>query len=186
MALSHAILAALLDDACSGYDLTKKFAGSVGFFWKASHQQMYRELGKLEAQGYLQAEAVAQSDRPNKKIYAVTAAGREYLAGWIAQAGEVSPVRDEMLVKVFAGTLVDPNTLIAELERHRSQHRDRLVIYQGIEKLYFSTDALPYADLCRYQTLKFGMRYEESWLAWCEEAIASLQAATPDPMATPI
>jgi len=39
MALAHAILSALTECPCSGYDLTKQFDGSLGFFWKASYQQ---------------------------------------------------------------------------------------------------------------------------------------------------
>ena len=31
----------------SGYELAKTFDSSIGFFWKADHQQIYRELSKL-------------------------------------------------------------------------------------------------------------------------------------------
>jgi DNA-binding PadR family transcriptional regulator len=74
MALSHAILSALTDRPCSGYDLAKQFDGSVGFFWHASHQQIYRELTKLEQQGLVTAEAIAQAGKPDKKVYRVTEA----------------------------------------------------------------------------------------------------------------
>lgn len=36
MSLAHAILASLIENSCSRYDLTKGFDGSVGFFWQAS------------------------------------------------------------------------------------------------------------------------------------------------------
>ena len=48
MALSHAIMTALLEDDLSGYELAKRFDTSLGFFWRASHQQIYQELRKLE------------------------------------------------------------------------------------------------------------------------------------------
>ena len=51
MALAHAILATLMDCPCSGYDLRKRFEGSVGFFWQASFQQIYRELGQARRAG---------------------------------------------------------------------------------------------------------------------------------------
>ena len=35
MALSHAIMTALLEEDLSGYDLAKKFDMSLGFFWQA-------------------------------------------------------------------------------------------------------------------------------------------------------
>jgi DNA-binding PadR family transcriptional regulator len=62
MALSHAILATLVGGAFSGYDLRKQFEGSVGFFWQASFQQIYRELNKLEEQGWVHSQAVHQGD----------------------------------------------------------------------------------------------------------------------------
>lgn len=48
MALSYAILAALFNQPCSGYDLVKRFNKSVECFWSASHQQIYKALAKLE------------------------------------------------------------------------------------------------------------------------------------------
>jgi len=47
MALGEAILVCLTERPMSGYDLAKNFDASIGFFWKSSHQQIYRELGKL-------------------------------------------------------------------------------------------------------------------------------------------
>ena len=47
MALGDAILACLTEHPMTGYELAKTFDSSIGFFWKADHQQIYREL--LEA-----------------------------------------------------------------------------------------------------------------------------------------
>jgi hypothetical protein len=44
-----------------GYDIRKRFEGSVGFFWQANFQQIYRELGKLEEQGLVRSEAIASN-----------------------------------------------------------------------------------------------------------------------------
>ena len=49
MSLPHAILTALLEKPSSGLELTRRFDRSIGYFWSATHQQIYRELGKLEA-----------------------------------------------------------------------------------------------------------------------------------------
>ena len=40
MALTHAILTALLEEDLTGYELAKQFDVSLGFFWTASHQQI--------------------------------------------------------------------------------------------------------------------------------------------------
>ncbi|MCX7595443.1 MAG: PadR family transcriptional regulator, partial [Fischerella sp.] len=84
MALAHAILASLIGRPCSGYDLAKQFDGSVGFFWQATHQQIYRELSKLETQGWITSEIISQEGRPDKKLYSVTELGKQQLKEWIA------------------------------------------------------------------------------------------------------
>lgn len=174
MALSHAILATLLGQTLSGYDLRKQFEGSVGFFWQASFQQIYRELTKLEEQGFLTYETVHQETRPDKKLYRVTEAGRQYLRDWIAEPGEVAPLRDELLVKLFAGYLVSRSTILAELQQHRRQHTERLAVYRQLEQNFFGGSNLSIADKFRYMTLRNGIRYETEWLVWCDEAIETL------------
>ncbi|MBF2063111.1 MAG: PadR family transcriptional regulator [Calothrix sp. C42_A2020_038] len=177
MAISHAILAALLDSACSGYDLSKKFAGTVGFFWHATQQQIYRELSKLEEEGYIVAEVVKQEGRPDKKVFSVTETGKEYLRRWILEPSEVSPIKDELLVKVFASCVVPKNKIIKELENHRAQHQDKLKAYRAIAEKYFvDPQTLPLAEKYRYVTLQQGIRYEVEWLKWCEDTIEFLRA----------
>jgi DNA-binding PadR family transcriptional regulator len=83
MAIAHAILVSLVDCPASGYDLAKQFEASVGFFWRATHQQIYRELTKLEEQGWISAEVISQENRPDKKLYSVTDLGKQQLIEWI-------------------------------------------------------------------------------------------------------
>jgi DNA-binding PadR family transcriptional regulator len=175
MSLSHAILATLSNGCYSGYDLSKQFAGSVGFFWYATQQQIYRELTKLEVQGYLSAELVRQENRPDKRMLSITAAGKEYLREWISQPGTISPIKDDLLVKLFAGHLVDRQTILIELQHHRTQHQAALNTYLEIERQVFEDSAkCDGADELRYLTLLNGMELETAWLAWCERAIAML------------
>ncbi|PSB55370.1 PadR family transcriptional regulator [Chamaesiphon polymorphus] len=177
MALSHAILAALNDRACSGYDLAKRFDGSVGFFWNATHQQIYRELTKLEEQSQIEAQLIEQEHRPDKKIYTLTEEGEELLRSWIETPSTVSPIKDDLLVKIFAGTIVSPQTIVAELKHHRIQHLESLHTYQAIADRFFP-DRSQFSDVGRYQyiTLRQGIRIETEWLAWCEEAIELLES----------
>jgi DNA-binding PadR family transcriptional regulator len=176
MSLSHAILATLSNACYSGYDISKQFAGSVGFFWYATQQQIYRELSKLEEQGYLSAEVIRQENRPDKKMLSITETGKEYLREWIIQPGKVTPVKDDLLVKIFAGYLVDQSMIMEELEHHRLQHQETLNTYRQIESQFFENPAEcdNFAKL-RYLTLLNGIQLEKGWLSWCEEAIAMLK-----------
>ena len=49
MSLAHALLTSLQEKSSSGYDLARRFDKSIGFFWRATHQQIYRELARMEA-----------------------------------------------------------------------------------------------------------------------------------------
>ncbi len=60
MALSHTIMTALLEDDFTGYGLAKYFDTSMGFFWRASHQQIYQELRKMAEKEWLSARVVEQ------------------------------------------------------------------------------------------------------------------------------
>ena len=48
------------------------FDPSIGFFWKADHQQIYRELSRLRDRGHIQGREVVQSGKPNKLVYTLT------------------------------------------------------------------------------------------------------------------
>ena len=176
MALAHAILSALMDRPRSGYDLAKYFDSSVGFFWDASHQQIYRELSKLETEGYLTSEKIDQEGRPNKKLFHVTATGKAFLQNWIAKPSELSPIKDDLLVKLFAGNSVPKEIILKELAHHRQQHCKRLEEYRAIaQELFHSPGSLPVENQYQYLTLHHGIRAETGWLAWCDEAILFLR-----------
>jgi DNA-binding PadR family transcriptional regulator len=173
MALSHAILALLTDNPYSGYDLAKDFDQTVNFFWQASHQQIYRELAKLEEQGLISVEIVSQDGRPNKKLFHITEAGMAHLAKWVAESKEIMPIKEELLVKLWSGRLVPNSNLIAEIEAHREFHVQKLANFQRIEQEFFG-DLQP-ADFCGYLVLRRGIRYEADYIAWCDEALELLR-----------
>ncbi len=137
-------------------------------------------MSKLEKMGLLQSEAIRQSHRPDKKIYSVTPKGLNYLRQWILEPGAAPPTRDELLVKTFAGHLVDWPAFKALLEQQRGQHLERLAIYRRIQETYFSDPpTLPRHSRFQYATLRKGIRFEESWLAWCDEMMTLLQPVPP-------
>jgi DNA-binding PadR family transcriptional regulator len=178
MALAHAVLSLLSNEPYSGYEIAKEFQGSVGFFWQASHQQIYRELKKLEEQGLVRMEEVNE-DRPlNKKIYYITDSGKHTLAEWIDRDNELGVVREDILVKLFAGHLVDSKVLIRQLEQQRRLLKKELANLQKTEKEFFSNlEELDYNGCCQNMTLQMGLRYYQTWIDWCDESIEKLQKA---------
>jgi len=175
MSLAHAILVSLIEKSCSGYDLAKRFDGSVGFFWQASHQQIYRELSKLDKLGWITSEIIIQEGRPDKKVYSVTQQGTLQLQEWIAQPCQPTPVKDDLLVKIFSGYIVSEQTILQELEHHRKAHIEKLSTYRDLEQKYFQNPQ-QFTQVAKFQylTLRKGIRDETQWVDWCNEAIKLL------------
>ncbi|NJL80136.1 MAG: PadR family transcriptional regulator [Richelia sp. RM2_1_2] len=175
MSLAHTILATLGSESYSGYDLWKKFSQTSRYYWQASQQQIYRELGKLEKDGAITSVLIPQEGRPNKKLYRVTEQGIKTLKTWLVEPSEPMAIREELLVKVIAAKLVPKTVILQEIERHRQIHLQQLSVYQEIEQQEFSDiSQLSYERKCLYITLRCGIRYENYRIAWCEEAIALL------------
>ncbi len=181
MALSHAIMTALLDEELSGYDLARKFETSLGFFWAASHQQIYQELRKLAAAGALTATAVPQDGRPDKIVYALTEAGHEELDAWVTETSRRKPAKDDLFVKLYNVGHTDPAPILAELAERRDEHAAKLALYERIRaKHYADPQTLEPHRRGIFLALDAGLRYERMFVAWCEDALALLCAKRSD------
>ncbi|MEJ1931002.1 PadR family transcriptional regulator, partial [Nostoc sp. NIES-2111] len=122
MGLSQAILTCLINAPHSGYDLSKVFSESVGYFWQASQQQIYRELSKLESAGLIVSEVIPREGRLDKKVYSITEQGKQHLIEWMHKPSEPDIIREDLLVKIFSGGIVPVNVLIEDVVRHRRIH----------------------------------------------------------------
>lgn len=173
MALSHAILASLIGGKpCSGYDLAKQFNSSLGHFWKATHQQIYRELARLESQDMVISELVPQDDRPDKKVYRVTDRGKEYLLDWVSKPSPPIMTKVDLLAKFHIGYLAPPEDIFREIKTLKKRHEDSLVKYRELEKkLFDNPESLSLKAKFRYLNLKMGINYEEAWIDWIDEAL---------------
>ncbi|MET8776576.1 PadR family transcriptional regulator [Nocardia sp. NPDC004654] len=187
MALEHALLVSLTERAGSGYELARRFDKSIGYFWSATHQQIYRVLKRMEESGWLDSESVAQEGKPDKKVYSVNEAGRAELARWIAEPSPTDLPRGELGVKIRGAAYGDLDALCAEVARHRDQHAQRLEVYRLIEKKDFAApDQLSGTALHQYLVLRGGIRVEIGFIEWCDEVLQALRpsasAPHPDPM----
>ena len=134
MALGDAILVCLTERPMTGYELAKTFDTSIGFFWKADHQQIYRELTRLRDRGHIQGREVVQSGKPNKLVYTLTAEGGAALRHWAARPSVPPSIKDDLLVRLCALDSIDIDPLRADLMARLEYHRDRLSRYERILK----------------------------------------------------
>ncbi|MGX4694016.1 PadR family transcriptional regulator [Streptomyces sp. JNUCC 63] len=171
MSLPHAILTALLEKPSSGLELTRRFDKSIGYFWSATHQQIYRELGKLEADGLIRTLPSEQPARGQKKSYEVLPAGRAELARWTAAAQEPKPHRDALLLRLRAAAVVGTAGLEADLRRHLDLHERQLAEYREIERRDFPPGGDSPEDRLRHLVLRAGIDLETFWTQWLRHAL---------------
>ena len=175
MSLKHAILVLLEQKPGSGYDLAQRFKGGIGHFWNASHQQIYQELKKLDSQQLVEFELQSQSERPDRKHYRITAAGRTALKAWLQEPTRPERLNSALLVKIYAANLAEPAALVVELEQNLLEHRKRLDEYLSLEQSYLEKGkGLSRKQSLMYMTLRSGIRYEWNWIELLHEAKALL------------
>lgn len=177
MALEHAILVSLGERSGSGYELTRRFDKSIGFFWRATHQQIYRVLKRMLDDGWITVEPVAQEGKPDKKVYSVGPAGREELARWLAEPGEPVELRTDLAVKIRGAAFGDLAAIAGEVARHRAVHAERVAAYQAIEAADFPDGARHAGPtLHQYLVLRGGIAAERAFVAWCDEVLTAMES----------
>lgn len=175
MALTHAILTALLDDDFTGYELAKKFDVSLGFFWRASHQQIYQSLKRLSSDGLIDAREVIQTGKPDKRIYSLKELGRQHLDSWVVGETKKRRTTDELFIKLYNVGYSSTETIVKAVEQRQQDHQERLVLYRKIQtRNYADPTELPDHKKGIYLALLAGIHQEQSGLAWCDEALVLL------------
>jgi DNA-binding PadR family transcriptional regulator len=176
MALAHTLLSMLLVEPRSGYDLSKEFDEYIDCFWSATSQQIYRELGKMEDQGWIVAETIPKEGRPDKKLYSIQESGKQVLVEWMYEPAEPTPIREDLLVKVKAGYLISKDSLLRELDRRKKIHQKMHAFLSETEKQEFKAQESPSIEMkFHHLTLRRGIRYHQEWVEWCDEAMTAIE-----------
>lgn len=176
MALEHAILVSLAERSASGYELARRFDASIGHFWSASHQQIYKVLARMEADAWVTADVVVQGTRPDKKVHAITVRGRQELAAWTSQPAPLEQVRSAFAVKLRALPFGDTGAIADDVETRRRAHVEQLEYYRtSASRFYPDPDAISDAQLGGWLVLRGGILSEEAAIAWCDEILQRLR-----------
>jgi DNA-binding PadR family transcriptional regulator len=176
MSLSHAVLTSLLEKSSSGYDLARRFDKSIGFFWHATHQQIYRELGRMEAAGWIESSSAPDAGKTRKRMYRVLPLGQQELLRWVAEPSAPIDLRDEFMVRLRADAAMGPLGLDMELQRRIALHQEKLQTYRAIEARDFSQGQVLSREACiHHMILKKGILYEEASIQWAQEMLPILR-----------
>src|SRR5215471_7947141 len=173
---SYILLGMLSAQERSGYDLKLLLDKQVHHvYWSPAKSQIYGELRRLEQAGLATMTEVEQTNRPDKRLYRITPAGREALQQWLASP-DVEP--DVFKSHLFFGHLMPRQDLIAQLERRQQKMTAELEGYEKREQevrdsMQATGDEahLPFLLL----TFQFQRTMLQAAMRWTTEAVAQLK-----------
>lgn len=166
IALRHALLGLLQAGPRHGYELKQAFEDVLAGTWEVNPGQIYTTLARLERDGLVANELVAQDGRPDKKVFRLTEAGRAELNNWFETTLSDQWPRDEFLVKLLIYRIVhgsDGRPLIWQQRRsHLETIRELMKLRQQstnpIQRLLLERTALH-------------LEAEIRWLDQCEQEL---------------
>jgi DNA-binding PadR family transcriptional regulator len=115
--MRHAVLALLADEPAHGYEIKRALEQRFGtVIAPLNAGQVYTTLQRLQRDELVADDAVAQSGRPDKRVYRLTAAGRQALEEWLGAPSAPTKLRDDFFMKLVLAHsmgLADPAELLA-------------------------------------------------------------------------
>jgi len=119
--VQEVLLALLAKESSHGYDLRARVQLALGPLADALNAgHVYVTLNRLEKAGLVTSQRVGQTDRPDRKVYELTAPGRARVMEWLADTSWPKPAPAEFHLKLVAAAaagLGDPVRLI-DGQRH--------------------------------------------------------------------
>jgi DNA-binding PadR family transcriptional regulator len=111
------VLALLAKEPSYGYELRARLRHALGPLGEAMNDgQVYVTLNRLDKAGLVVSErASGSSDRPERKVYALTPDGQERVAEWLAEVSWPKPDLAEFHLKLVAAAaagLADPISIV--------------------------------------------------------------------------
>ena len=129
--LEIAVLGLLNESPMHGYELRKRLSGLLGTFRAFSYGSLYPTLRKLSEAGWISDEspaddtALAGRSRRGKRVYRLTADGKEHLAELLAEVGPDAFEEEGFGARLafFAQTRSDIRLRILEGRRRRVEEQ---------------------------------------------------------------
>jgi DNA-binding PadR family transcriptional regulator len=179
MSLDFAILGFLNYHPYTGYDLKKIFDHSIRHFWPADQSQIYRTLARLTEQGFVKMEKVPQEDRPDRKVYHITEAGKAELLRFLSGPPPQSEPRSAPLIQVFFAGQLSDEEILAKFEGYAAIMRSILAQYDQVPAMIAPFEAeipSPREHYFWLLTLENGIRNMRANLEWAESVIEQIRS----------
>jgi DNA-binding PadR family transcriptional regulator len=165
------VLAMLAKEPSHGYELRARLRQALGPLGEAMNDgQVYVTLTRLEKAGFVECEqAAGLPDRPDRKVYALTAAGQQRVAAWLADVSWPRPDLAEFHLKLIAAAnagLSDPLSIVD------AQRRELLRRLRDAQRAAMAEPGRSAAALL-LEGVVLRLQADLRWLEACERAWAT-------------
>lgn len=127
-------LGMLSDGEASGYDLKKEFESSFGHFFAAGYGSIYPALSSLADDGLVNCEQIPQDGKPDRKVYSITARGREQLLKALEDPAPSHRVRSEFLATMCFSHLMTREQIETVLDSRVAETLEYIELFRELEK----------------------------------------------------
>jgi DNA-binding PadR family transcriptional regulator len=163
----YLILGLMTQQAMSGYDIKQALESFSWLIGSPSYGSLYPALHALLEEALVTVDVIANANKPARKIYSITSAGREVLEQWIEQPSESDPS-----LKAFVIQLLLANNFSAPKLRDQLQQR-RLQITTQMKSLEAMTGI--HTELTeRKLAFDYGLALAQAELTWLDETLDKL------------
>jgi PadR family transcriptional regulator AphA len=125
-----ALLGFLISEQLHGYEIYQRFSNLPGLWeiWRIKQSRLYAMLNRLESKGLIHADTLLQENRPARKVFSITEAGKTAYKAWIIKPVESGrEFRLEFLVKLFFATQTEKGLKNQLIQRQIESCSDWLV-----------------------------------------------------------
>ena len=180
MSLPYGLLGLLNYSSNTGYDLAKMFEESINYFWHAQSSQIYRELHRLELNGWVTSESIIQEGKPNKRVYSITEEGQSAFVKWMNTPG---PLFENPHTPLLMYMMFGANAPEATLDRLKTVRDGIAVNLESKVKKVEETIAkfkstLPDGDqrsIYWQMTHEYGLFQAKATLQWAQKWLEELE-----------
>ncbi len=160
----------------SGYDLKKAIATSTANFWSESYGNIYPTLRKLLEEGAIREDSEnAPATKRQKQLYSITEKGRRALRQWLRQPVAVRSADNELLLKLFFGTMMPVGESLALVAVHRDHHIALLEKFEAIERSVSTGPTTEVQKAYLRATLSYGQAVSRALIQWSDATEKTLR-----------
>ena len=164
-----AVLGLLALGAKTGYDIRQECEEKLSHFWQESYGQIYPAFNRLHKKGWVHKETEA-GKAPMKHLYRLTDEGHEVLKKWFGDPVQLTPPRNELLLKLFLGRMADNADLAEVIQMYTNEFENRLSALVRISDT-IKSEANDHPDAPYWLiTLDYGIRMIRTRVEWAKDA----------------